>query len=215
MDTIAVDTWEHIANQREAFGAQLQALDGADWDRPTLCAGWRVRHVVAHTILPERISPLTMGWELARAGFSVGRFLYRDAIRRGDVPVAELLADYRAGIGRRTTPPGRTPEHVLADLTIHMQDVRRPLGLAPVFDPTVLALVAGTVYPDAGLGVPARVAGLSLRATDTDWRAGAGPQVCGPLEALILAMAGRTVAVVELSGDGVSVLATRLTPATP
>jgi hypothetical protein len=55
-----------------------------------------------------------------------------------------------------------------------------------------------------------RLDGLALRATDQDWRAGDGPEVAGPSEALALAMAGRRVALAELDGDGRAVLARRL-----
>jgi hypothetical protein len=59
------------------------------------------------------------------------------------------------------------------------------------------------------IGGKNRVAGLTLRATDTDWSRGSGPVVAGPARALMLATAGRKVALDELSGPGVETLRAR------
>jgi hypothetical protein len=48
-----------------------------------------------------------------------------------------------------------------------------------------------------------------LVATDAEWSTGAGPEVSGPVEALLMAVAGRSVAVADLSGDGVDALVAR------
>ena len=205
-----METWDRVAALRTEFAAQAPDLTPAQWDAPSLCQGWRVRDVVAHLILPEGFSPFAGLGSLVRAGFRLERAIYRDAVERGCAPVADLLASYRAAIPRRSVPPGRRPANVLADLVIHLQDIRRPLGLPWRYDPELLDQVAGTVHPDKGLGVPRRVAGLSLRATDSRWAAGNGAEVSGPTEALILAMAGRPAALPELSGPGSAVLAARI-----
>ena len=49
-----------------------------------------------------------------------------------------------------------------------------------------------------------------LLPTDVDWTHGDGPEVSGPGEALIMAAAGRRVALDELTGDGVATLAERI-----
>ena len=38
------------------------------WDAATLCAGWQVRHVVAHVTMPARLTPERFGAEMAAAG---------------------------------------------------------------------------------------------------------------------------------------------------
>lgn len=53
--------------------------------------------------------------------------------------------------------------------------------------------------------------GLRLVATDIDHAVGGGPEVRGPAEALILAGSGRPAGLPELEGDGVRVLAVRIT----
>jgi hypothetical protein len=130
-------------------------------------------------------------------------------MRSGSVPVADLMASYRAGIPRRSVPPGRQPVNVLVDLVIHLQDIRRALGLPWSYDAEPLETVASTIYADTGLGVPKRVARLCLRATDTAWKAGECAVLTGRLEALILAMTGRPVTAPELTGPGAAVLTAR------
>lgn len=205
-------TWELLFALRTELIDQLAEVPAERWDTPSLCSDWRVRDVVAHTILPDHIS-LTGGFvDLARAGFNLGRYVHTDAVKRGSVPVDSLIAEYRAGIRRRTLPPARRPEHVLTDLFIHAQDIRRPLGLPWSYDPALAALVADTLTADRPLGAPKRLEGLRLRATDIDWSHGdaEADEVAGPVEALILAASGRGVALPELTGPGVETLTARI-----
>jgi hypothetical protein len=55
-----------------------------------------------------------------------------------------------------------------------------------------------------------RIDGLTLSATDLDWSWGTGAGVAGPAEALAMAVAGRSSALDDLTGDGVAVLRSRL-----
>ena len=55
-----------------------------------------------------------------------------------------------------------------------------------------------------------RCAGLTLRARDVAWSAGAGPEVTGPLASIIMAIAGRPEALADLSGEGLDTLRPRL-----
>ena len=52
MDTIR----DMIAAQRAELAEVLAGLPAPSWDEPTLCAGWRVREVVAHITMPFRFS---------------------------------------------------------------------------------------------------------------------------------------------------------------
>jgi hypothetical protein len=58
-------------------------------------------------------------------------------------------------------------------------------------------------------GSTRRIGGLRLRATDSEWTHGEGPEVSGSLVDLVVAMAGRTGALRWLTGDGVAVMAAR------
>ena len=52
--------------------------------------------------------------------------------------------------------------------------------------------------------------GVKLKATDVDWEHGEGSEVSGPAESLLMAMAGRPVALAELSGPGLDTLKQRI-----
>jgi uncharacterized protein (TIGR03083 family) len=204
-----MDTWARIVNLRTALVEQLSNLPAERWDSPTLCPGWRVRDVVAHLILPSRMPSVNGVMGLARSGFSLRGYIHNDAIHRGSMPLADLVATFREAVDRETLPPGRSPENLLADLFIHSQDIRRPLVLPWQYEPEVLTTVAHTIITDQALGVPERVAGLALGATDVAWSTGTGQPVTGPAEALILAMSGRRAALAELSGAGLPALGGR------
>ena len=63
MDTIR----DMIAAQRGELAEALNGLPGSVWDKPTLCAGWRVREVVAHITMPFRDSGPRFMFELAKS----------------------------------------------------------------------------------------------------------------------------------------------------
>jgi len=54
------------------------------------------------------------------------------------------------------------------------------------------------------------VKGLTLTATDANWSHGAGPEVNGPGEALLMAVSGRPTALDELDGPGLETLRSRV-----
>ena len=98
----------------------------------------------------------------------------------------------------------------LTDCTIHHQDIRRALDLPRTIPAERLVPVL-----DFALGAPPlpgkkNAKGLQLTATDVDWTTGDGPEVTGPGEALLMAVAGRAHALPELSGAGVETLRGRV-----
>ena len=69
--------------------------------------------------------------------------------------------------------------------------------------------VAFYARSQAIIGGRDRVAGLTLRATDTDLSIGSGPLAEGPAISLLLAASGRKSALADLSGPGVEELRAR------
>jgi hypothetical protein len=68
------------------------------------------------------------------------------------------------------------------------------------------SLCAG--WPHSGRAADSR--GLRLHATDTDWSAGAGAELRGPIRMLLLLLTGRTMtALPHLSGPGVQTIIER------
>jgi uncharacterized protein (TIGR03083 family) len=103
----------------------------------------------------------------------------------------------------------------LCELLIHQQDVRRavdrPRSIPAARASRVLDFTLNRVGSFAVNLARGRARGLRLVASDaTPWARGEGPEVSGPLEALIMAVNGREVALRDLSGPGLPTLATRV-----
>jgi uncharacterized protein (TIGR03083 family) len=179
-----------------------------DWAAPTLCSEWTVKDVVAHVISYE---------ELGAAGL-LRRFAKGWVVRANQVGVDEFAAlspqqllDF---LRDHLTPKGLTAGFggmiALVDGTIHHQDIRRSLGRPRAVPEDRLRRVLGLVPGNPRLGAGRRIRGLRLRANDIDWEHGRGPEVTGPGEALLMAMAGRPAALADLDGPGLPTLAKRL-----
>jgi uncharacterized protein (TIGR03083 family) len=201
--------------ERTEFADLCDTLTPEQWDAPSLCAKWRVRDVVGHVAGGANLSMGRAMVTLARYGFRLGPMLEATAIQAGSAPTAQLAREMRDTIGVRKTPPGVKPEGTLTDNIVHQQDVRRaidaPRTVAP--DRLRVALDATKDVTNSLLPGKKRIAEISLRATDMDWSAGTpgAPEVAGPGEALLLAMAGRPAALADLSGPGVDTLRVRIT----
>ena len=105
---------DSITAERRALAAMLAGLSAEQWDAPSLCDGWAVRHVVAHLTMPFRYSVLVFVLKLALAG---GRFQrMSDAVARRDAmrPAAELVAAVRDNAEHPWKPPGGGYEGALS-----------------------------------------------------------------------------------------------------
>lgn len=196
--------------ERQEFADLLDTLSPQQWQTPTLCAGWTVRDVVAHTIayLGQTRRGLTAAMIATRG--HVDRI--NEAARRGHAGLGpdQLRALMRAGIDPSGAGALYGSRVALIECLIHQQDIRRPLGLPRPMDHH--ALVASLTYARVSpvIGGAWRTRGLRLVANDLDWSAGRGVEIHGPGEALLLAMTGRVDAVAdELRGPGVADLRSR------
>jgi len=93
---------------------------------------------------------------------------------------------------------------------VHAQDIRRPLGIRHEYPMGAVVRVAD-FFKGSNLiiGTKRRIDGVALRATDTEWSHGTGPELSGPMLSLLMAMTGRKAALADLSGDGVATLKAR------
>ncbi len=204
------ELWDLVDDERRDLAQFLAGLSDADWDAQSLCAGWRVREVVAHLIWVPTVTRGSVFVPLLKAGWSVPKLSDRAAKSRGSRPTTELLGSFAATIGNRHLPPRSTAASVLADLFIHHQDMRRPLGRPRHVDEERLQVVLDrTVWEEV-----TRCRGLMLRATDMEFQHGSGPVVEGLAEALIMTVSGRGSVLTELGGPGFEPLAARLALAT-
>jgi uncharacterized protein (TIGR03083 family) len=187
------DIWARIHGERAALADLLATLEPAEWDTPSLCAGWRVRDVAAHVIMSPQADPWTMTRAVIRSGGRFHRMTDVEARRAGNRPPAEILADYRRLDGSRRRPPGTSVLDPLLDVLVHTQDIAFPLQRQHPMPADASRLAADRVWRVPAFLFPSRrqLSGVRLQATDTDWTKGDGPPVTGPMGALLLLATGR------------------------
>ncbi len=224
---IAVGTWGHgqiynvsltkdemfqaITTQRVRLIDRLAGFTAEDWNTPSLCAGWKARDVVRHLVsILEVPMPKFVGKAILAGSFDkvADRFAREIAARE---PRA-LVDSFRVLAGKQFAPPGVGPIAPLTDLLVHTRDLERPLGLASTLDMQGMHTVLNYVCGGKARGfVPVkRTSGLRFVATDSDWSIGSGLIVTGTGEAIMLATTNRSIALADLSGDGLTSFATRL-----
>lgn len=192
----------------------LDDLTEPEWDGATLCTGWRVREVVSHMAAGHTASLPGYLAQLARCGGSVQKVSETMARRFAAAhPPAQITAAFRRGTGGR--PKGPTALVPIAELftdhLVHHQDIRRPLGRPRAIPQArLLAALRSLGHLSARVGSKARMRGLRLLAEDVPFRTGTGAEVCGPAEALVMALCGRADASTDLRGEGAELLARRL-----
>jgi uncharacterized protein (TIGR03083 family) len=204
------DLRNHAAAERADLLALLEQLTADQWQAATLCPGWRVRDVVAHVYSYDELAGTDLARRFVQARFNPVRV--NDACLAPyahDTP-AELVELARRCVEPRGLPAGFKGGIALTDGMIHQQDIRRPLGLPRTIPPDRLRATlefAKTAPVIRGFWYRR---GLRLVAEDVNWSVGSGPEVRGPGEAILLAIAGRNASVDELSGPGVAALRPRL-----
>jgi len=207
------EIWATVRPEREELAADLQAIDGAAWETPSLCSGWTVRDVLAHMTALARMTPARFFHKLVASGFHPSVLQARDITLEKGGSVEETLAGFRSVTAGKNRLPG-TDRVMLGETLVHAEDIRRPLGISHEYPLGALVTVAD-LYKGSNLiaGSRTRIAGLSLHATDAGWSTGSGPVVSGRLLSLVMAMAGRRAAVEDLEGEGVEALRSRTGPA--
>ncbi|HEY3610578.1 MAG TPA: maleylpyruvate isomerase family mycothiol-dependent enzyme [Pseudonocardiaceae bacterium] len=159
---------ELAANRRE-LADLLAGLPDDSWDAPTLCAGWRVREVVAHLTMPFRYSTGRLLAELARSGLRFDRMSDRCARRDAKVSGARLAAAVRDNITNPWRPPGGGFEGALVHDVIHGLDITVALGIDQPIPPDRLRVVLdGVTKPASRKHFGIDLTGIELRADDLD-----------------------------------------------
>ena len=190
-----------IAAERRAQVELYAALDEQQWDTPSLCSGWRVREVLAHTTMPYRYSPARVAWEMVKARGSFDRMADRRArIDARELSAGQLWESLRDNVEHPWAPPGGGPLGALAHDVIHGLDASVPLGLDHLASPERVAMVLGGLQPRQLAYVGVDLDGVQLRAADADWTYGSGEPVRGRGQDLLLLVSGRQVPAGRLHG---------------
>ena len=205
----AADTWKHIHTERQQMAETWTAMSPGQWTAQSWCQGWSVQDTAGHIVAAAEQTPPNFYKELASAGFRFNVFTDRGARRLAAVGPDELARRLRARTSTTNHPPAPVMA-MLGEIVVHGEDIRRPLGLKHQPPEEALVAVADS-WKNSNLliGSKRRITGLRLRATDTEWVHGDGPEVSGPLLSLILAMTGRKDVHPDLTGEGVAELARR------
>jgi uncharacterized protein (TIGR03083 family) len=192
--------WGHIDQQRLAMAAILAGLPEQAWTEASLCERWTVRDVGAHLTFAQAGIGDVVG-PLLRSGFRFNTMI-REAALRSRLDHDEIVATIRGFVGSRRRAPGVSELEPLADVLIHTQDICVPLGIEHQM-PLAAAVVAAdrllSLPPPFRLRAPYR--GVRFEATDVDWAWGSGEVVRGPMQWVLLTVAGRSAAHAHLSGN--------------
>lgn len=201
--------WPTIHKERRALADDLAGLDEAAWRTTSLCPEWSVQDVLGHMSATAAMTPGKFVGKLASAGFRFNNMTARDIAAETAGSPRQTLDHFRSLVDASTAPPGPV-DSWLGETIVHSTDIRWPLGIDHEFQPDEVARVA-SFYRGSNMliGAKRRIAGVTLRATDTDWTSGDGPEVSGPILALVMMMTGRKAAQSHLSGPGLATLAAR------
>lgn len=203
-----MDGLEMATAERTELADLLTTLTPEQWVAQSLCERWRVRDVVAHVMSFDGVGLLDMAHRVIRGRIFEANQVWVDEL--ASLSTEQLLDRLRARLrpqGLATMFGGRL---ALLDVTIHHQDIRRPLGLPRRIPAERLRCVLGDSLHTSELPAWWLARGLRLTPTDLDWSHGKGPELTGPAEAILMAITGRRSAIGELSGPGQPVLARRL-----
>lgn len=206
----ASDPWPTIHTERQALIADLEPLTVEQWATPSLCSAWTVRECLAHMTATARMTPPRFFSHFLKAGFNFNAMSAKDVAAEVGSSGADALVRYRSVQGNSTHPPGPI-DAMLGEMLLHGEDIRRPLGIRHSY-PTEAVTRCLDFFKGSNLllGSKKRIAGLTLRATDTAWSTGTGPEVSGPAIDLLLAMTGRSAGLDGLTGDGIATLRSRM-----
>jgi uncharacterized protein (TIGR03083 family) len=200
------ESWLVIARQRRELADLLDELSDAEWETPSLSVGWRVRDVAAHVALaPQPPGIWAMTADAIRARGRFHRLNHDVSVRHAQRPVTDLVDELRRYADCQRLPVVTNYRNTLFDTLVHAQDIALPLGRRLPMPREAAAAAATRVWT---MGWPfwarRRLRAVRLVATDVNWSVGTGPDVTGPIDALLLLLTGRTVALTRLTGAGVA-----------
>ena len=197
------------------FHALAAGFTAEEWSQPSLCDDWSNHDVLAHLVVGYSAGAGVVAVEILRHGGSFDRAntgLVQSLAATKDP--WQLLDDFDT-LTRRPRGLGRyfSPRLLLGDHITHELDMLFALGREPAIPAEALVTVLNTQVSVPNPFVPAFVnsRGLRLSATDVGWTHGErGPIVRGRAADLVSVLGNRPAMQARLGGDGVDVLASRI-----
>ncbi|MGW2156944.1 maleylpyruvate isomerase family mycothiol-dependent enzyme [Nonomuraea sp. NPDC001699] len=179
----------------------LDSLPPAQWDAPTLCAGWRVREVAAHMSMGFRFSLPRMVLEVVKARGDINRMADRRARQdAAALSTAELVRAIRDNADHPWKPPVGGIAAALGHDVIHGLDITVALGIDRRVPEDRVRLLLKHVTPRSLRFFGADLDGVELRADDLDWSFGTGTPLTGSAQDLLLVTYGRKLPPGHLHG---------------
>ena len=208
--------WAGIDDQRARTARLLEGLTPEQWEHPSLCEGWTVRHVAAHLTLQQQrlrdAAAFVARHPRMLRSVTLNATIHDSAVLQAQLlPTEQLIERIRSGIGSRRHNAFVTPLETLTDILVHGQDIAVPLALDLRMPPALSALAATRRWDTrntwlASVNRRLPLNSYRLSATDTDWSRGQGPEVTGPIGAILLLLTGRIAALDQLAGEGADAL---------
>lgn len=198
-------TWERAGRLRRDLADIAEGLSEEQLQAPTLCEQWTAQGVVCHVAGFVTTSFPKFMWTVAKNRGNFDKASQEMANTELARPFADVLADLRGKATKSSALPMFPEELTMADTMIHIQDIRRPLGLDGGFDDESkrAALDFLTEHKMATTLVDRKpLEGVKLSPTDLDWSWGDGAEITGTAEAIMMAMANRPSAMADISGPG-------------
>jgi uncharacterized protein (TIGR03083 family) len=187
-------TQEEVTAERTELAAMLGELRPEQWAAPSLCAGWRVREVVAHMTMPFRLKPQRFLLEMAKAGGNFDKMADRQARKDTErLSDAELLASLRENVAHPWKPPGGGVMGALSHDVIHGLDISVALGLERRPPVSRVGLILANMSDRNRNYFGVDLSGVRLEATDLDFTYGEGTPLRAPAQDLLLVLCGRKV----------------------
>ena len=188
-----MNLWPYIDEHRVKVADFLTTLAPDEWDRPSLCDGWTIRHVAGHLTMQQTgLSeiPALLG-AMVKARGNLNRAIRDSARDRSRQPTEQLIASIRGMVGSTKHNIGVTPQETLIDILVHSQDIAVPLGRSLPLNPEAATIAAQRVWAIRYFKAQQRFEGFRLIATDVDFAVGTGQEVKAPIDQLLLRLTGR------------------------
>ncbi|SEC07678.1 TIGR03083 family protein [Paramicrobacterium humi] len=192
------DTGERVGDALVRVRDGLATLGDAQWDAPSLCAGWSVKDALAHLVWRIGTPARPMLEDLVSASIS-GRHVNP---MRSMADIARSISDSRSSgellddltlLSRRfSTGDQRASSAALLETVVHGFDAAHPVGVRLEFDSESSFAVARLATRTASRQVRTVLRHRLLTAKDAGWAIGSGDnEIVGTAESVILYVTGR------------------------